>query len=133
MFSLFSFFQTLPHKKPFTKTNTTKTSIGSSSSQFFHQHFLDKSKQKKHNLLHERTHPHVSVPFRTKTVFEQKRSTFKLNQSEHDQNMDNAEQAVLDGTSKWSCKIACTGKLQLNTDCRTKRYSAEKGHLNNFV
>ena len=39
-----------------------------------------------------------------------KRSTFKLPQTDHDTNVDAAEQAVLDGTSKWSCKIACTGK-----------------------
>jgi hypothetical protein len=41
------------------------------------------------------------------------RSTFSLVSLDHSANMEIAEQTVLDGTSKWSCKIACTGKWQL--------------------
>ena len=47
------------------------------------------------------------------------RTTFKLETSEHSPHMDNAEQAVTDGTSKWSCKIACTGKMKRTTTTTT--------------
>ena len=37
-------------------------------------------------------------------------TTFGVEQRVHDDLLNQAEQAVLDGTSKWSCKIACTGE-----------------------
>merc|ERR1712223_1150263 len=42
-------------------------------------------------------------------IFEIIRSSFDLKTGpSHSELIDNAQQAVLDGTSKWSCKIACT-------------------------
>ena len=42
-------------------------------------------------------------------VVKPKRTTFDIKANTHDDLMNIAEQAVLDGTSKWSCKIAITG------------------------
>ena len=38
------------------------------------------------------------------------RTVFNISANAHLENMNAVEQAVLDGTSKWSCKIAITGK-----------------------
>ena len=40
-------------------------------------------------------------------------TTFGVEQRVHDDLLNQAEQAVLDGTSKWSCKIACTGEAAI--------------------
>ena len=42
-------------------------------------------------------------------------TTFGVEQRVHDDLLNQAEQAVLDGTSKWSCKIACTGEVTIKT------------------
>ena len=38
------------------------------------------------------------------------RTVFNISANAHLENMNAVEQAVLDGTSKWSCKIAITGE-----------------------
>ena len=38
------------------------------------------------------------------------RTMFGISANAHLENMNAVEQVVLDGTSKWSCKIAITGK-----------------------
>ena len=39
------------------------------------------------------------------------RTVFNVEPRTHLTNLEAAEQVVLDGTSKWSCKIAVTGKF----------------------
>ena len=40
------------------------------------------------------------------------RTVFNVSPDTHVDNISQSEQTVLDGTSKWSCKIAVTGRSQ---------------------
>ena len=42
------------------------------------------------------------------------RTVFNVGADTHVDNLDASEQVVLDGTSKWSCKIAVNGKCNIN-------------------
>ena len=49
-------------------------------------------------------------PTRTKCAWLWCRTVFNVDPDTHIDNIEASEQAVLDGTSKWSCKIVISGE-----------------------
>ena len=52
---------------------------------------------------------HIDVVIHVVNNLETFRTVFNVDPRTHGSNLESSEQVVLDGTSKWSCKIQVTG------------------------
>lgn len=54
-----------------------------------------------------------------------RRTTFSVDPDTHIDSLDQAEEVNIEGTSKWSCKIAITGTAQLHSIGETWSYTVQ--------